>query len=428
MVSKYFSVKTHLSFKVTLYNWRCEYIPRAACSDSLHREIPLGRCIFSADLLQTGETLQWSYHRQPIQRAAAERSFAEAQGTWSLSLPWLFCKTGWGHIPSARQKGGCVSVAHNSPEKLMSTKVCGVYFLHTESCGRRRRMCHLRTGKHCLCSDSGTEWNISPAREERREKTASDRVSEEDTTVADWPLIQAPLRMDGAPLHQPLVLESGRGAGSGNMTLSVGWRTSCFTSNFCSLHFRPSTSSWPPQWCCCDPCFIWGAPTSATPPSPSTTHGSCTPPSAPAAGRRGPGRWRWVSVRARSSSGWCQTKESSAGKEVPLGLPNGLFSAAGQPGTAWCNSLQTLSETWWNMLQPPVGWTFKWDFAVQMKLSRKCWVEFSLFRTYDLANGCDFSHCQGFTTSTQSTILLCISVFTCFKWLKLHYTYRKKTV
>lgn len=93
-------------------------------------------------------------------------------GCFSWSVPWLFCKTGWGHTPSAWQKRGCVSLAHKSPEKLMLTKVHGVYYLQIESCGGSRRTCHLQIGKHCLCSDSDTEWSTSPAREKRREKTA----------------------------------------------------------------------------------------------------------------------------------------------------------------------------------------------------------------------------------------------------------------
>lgn len=154
MVSKYFSVKTHLSFKVTLTEQLQLWIHTKSSLfwQSAHREIPLGVCICSTDPLQTGETLQWSCHHQPFQQAAAERSFADPRGTWSWSLPWLFCKTAW-------QRAGCATVAHNSPEKVMSTIVHGVCYLRAENCGRSRRICHLWIGERCLCSDSDLECN-----------------------------------------------------------------------------------------------------------------------------------------------------------------------------------------------------------------------------------------------------------------------------
>lgn len=114
-------------------------------------------------------------------------------GCLSWSVPWLFCKTGWGHTPSAWQKGGCVPAAHNSPGKLMLTKVHGVYYLHIEGCGGSRRLCHLWIGKHCVLILTQNEVLAQPGRRGGRRLLSSDRVSQEGTTVADWPVIQPPL-------------------------------------------------------------------------------------------------------------------------------------------------------------------------------------------------------------------------------------------
>ncbi|KAI6067835.1 ena/VASP-like protein [Aix galericulata] len=54
----------------------------------------------------------------------------------------------------------------------------------------------------------------------------------------------------------------------------------------------PSSATRPSQRGCGDPCFIRGPSPSATPPSPSATHGSCTPPAAPTAGRCQPRGWQ----------------------------------------------------------------------------------------------------------------------------------------
>lgn len=360
-----------------------------------------------------------NYHHLPFQQTAAERRFVERWGTWSWSVPRLFCKTGWGHTPSAWQKGWCVAVAHISSEKLMSTKVCGVYYLHIESCGRSRRICHLWIGKHCPCSDSDTEWNTSPAREEGEDCQWQGLSGGHKCS---WLTIDTSSSSHSSHAWCFLALSTCQamtlGAGVWSCLWAGGDRASHLTPILCVS--GPSLPPGHPSGAVI-PASSGGPPPPPPPPVPPPPMGAAPPPPPPLPAGAGQGAGAEdgsVSGLAAALAGAKLRRVQRVRKEVPLGVPSGLFSAAGKPGTAWCNGQQTQSDTWCNTLWLTIGWTFNCGFAVQMKLSRKCWVEFTLFRTYELANGCDFSYCQDFITSTQFTTVLCVSVSTCFNTYK----------